>query len=97
MRDNHRGRHQARLERNHGRQADRRIRGVLHFAKKLGKEHVDNVCEVALKVGAPTYRFVKRYLEHHPPAQLTLRQVDPLIRQLTEYRDVVARLTKENA
>jgi transposase len=74
---------------------DRRIRGVLHLVKKHGKQHVDDVCEVALTVGAPTYRFVKKYLEHHPPVQLTLRQVDPLIRQLTEYRDVVARLTAQ--
>ena len=41
------------------------------------------------------YRFVRRYLERHPTAPLTLRQVDPLIRDLTHYRDVIARKTQE--
>jgi hypothetical protein len=38
---------------------------------------------------------VRRYLERHAPAPLTLRQVDPLIRELTHYRDVIARKTQE--
>jgi hypothetical protein len=42
-------------------------------------------------MGAPTYRFLRRYLERRPP--LTLRQVDPLIRQLTLYRDLIERKT----
>ena len=41
----------------------------------------------------PTYRFLRRYLERRPPAPLTLRQVDPLIRQLTLYRDLIDRKT----
>ena len=39
--------------------------------------------------------LVRRYLERHPAAPLTLRQVDPLIRDLTHYRDVIARKTQE--
>jgi hypothetical protein len=39
------------------------------------------------------YRFVRRYLERHP--QLSLRHVDPLIRELTEYRDLINLKTKE--
>jgi hypothetical protein len=39
------------------------------------------------------YRFVRRYLERRP--QLTLRHVDPLIRELTEYRDLINLKTKE--
>ena len=73
--------------------AQRRIRGVLRFAKQHGPEHVDNVCAIAIDAGAPTHRFVKTYLDHHPPVPLELKQVDPIIRQLIEYRDVVARLT----
>jgi hypothetical protein len=42
-------------------------------------------------MGAPTYRFLRRYLERRLP--LTLRQVDPLIRQLTLYRDLIDRKT----
>jgi len=41
----------------------------------------------------PTYRFLRRYLERQPPLALTLRQVDPLIRQLTLYRDLIDRRT----
>ena len=41
----------------------------------------------------PTYRFLRRYLERRPPVPLTLRQVDPLIRQLTLYRDLIDRKT----
>ena len=43
--------------------------------------------------GVPTYRFLRRYLERRLPAPLTLRQVDPLIRQLTLYRDLIDRKT----
>ena len=47
----------------------------------------------ALDLGVPTYRFLRRYLERRPPLPLTLRQVDPLIRQLTLYRDLIDRTT----
>ena len=49
--------------------------------------------EVALEAGACQYRFVRRYLERHPQAPLSLRQVDPLIRQLTLYRDLIDQKT----
>jgi hypothetical protein len=39
---------------------------------------------------------VRRYLERHPQLSLNLRQVDPLIRQLTWYRDFIEGKTKEN-
>jgi hypothetical protein len=39
------------------------------------------------------YRFVRRYLERRP--QLTLLQVDPLIRELVEYRDLINLKIKE--
>jgi hypothetical protein len=45
--------------------------------------------KAALELGAPTYRFVRNYLERRPPVPLSLRQVDPLIRQLTLYRDLI--------
>ena len=35
------------------------------------------------------YHFVRRYLEHNSQLPLSLRQVDPLIRQLTLYRDLI--------
>jgi hypothetical protein len=39
---------------------------------------------------------VRRYLERGPQLPLSLRQVDPLIRELTEYRDFIQRKTQEN-
>ena len=56
---------------------------------------VNDACAAALDLGVADYRFVRRYLERHAPVPLTLRQVDPLIRELTHYRDVIARKTQE--
>jgi len=71
----------------------RRILGVLSLAKKFGIAAVDDACAAALEMGVYEYRFVSRYLEHGP--QLTLRQVDPLIRELVHYRDLINQKTKE--
>jgi transposase len=71
----------------------RRMLGILSLAKKYGTAAVEDACAAALEIGMPEYRFVRRYLERGP--QLTLRQVDPLIRELTEYRDFVNLKTKE--
>ena len=49
--------------------------------------------KAALDLGVPTYRFLRRYLDRRPPLSLTLRQVDPLIRQLTLYRDLIDQKT----
>ena len=46
-----------------------------------------------LHLGVRQYRFVRRYLERHP--QLTLRQVDPLIRELVEYHDLISCLISD--
>ena len=71
----------------------RRIQGVLSLTKKYGLAAVEQACGVALEVGFPDYRLVRRYLERTPP--ITLRQVDPLIRQLTLYRDFIEHQTQE--
>jgi hypothetical protein len=42
----------------------------------------------------PTYRFVRRALEKRAPVPLTLKQIDPLIRELTHYRDLIDRRTE---
>ena len=86
-----RGMHQAR-----GEIAVRHILGVLSLAKKYGGATVDDACAAALEVGVCQYRFVRRYLERRPQMPLSLRQVDPLIRQLTLYRDFIQDKTKEN-
>ncbi len=85
----------AAIHRHDGEPGVRRILGVLTLVKKYGAAAVDDACAAALELSVATYRFVRRYLERHPPAPLTLRQVDPLIRDLTHYRAVIARKTQE--
>jgi transposase len=82
------------MHREHGEIAVRRILGVLSLAKKHGVASVDDACAAALEVGSCDYRFVRRYLERQPQLPLSLRQVDPLIRQLTLYRDLIENRTK---
>jgi transposase len=85
----------AAIHRRDGERGVRRILGVLALVKKYGATVVAGACAAALDLGVADYRFVRRYLERHAPAPLTLRQVDPLIRELTHYRDVIARKTQE--
>jgi transposase len=73
----------------------RRILGVLSLARRYGAPAVDDACAAALELDVPTYRFVRRYLERHPPVQLSLRRIDPLIRELTHYRSVINQLSQE--
>ena len=79
-----------------GETAVRRILGVLSLARKYGAAAVDQACAAALELDIYEYRFVRRYLERTPAAPVSLRQVDPLIRQLTLYRDLIDRRTQEN-
>jgi len=83
------------IERNEGPPGVRRILGMLALAKKHGVAAVDDAAKAALELGAPTYRFVRTYLERRPPLPLTVRQVDPLIRQLNLYRDFIEQKTGE--
>ena len=73
----------------------RRILGVLSLAKKFGTAATEDACAAALEMGVHEYRFVRRYLERGP--QLSLKQVDPLIRELVHYRDLINHRTKEQA
>ena len=67
----------------------RRIMGLTGLARKHGAALTDDGCAAALEVGLPAnpYGFVRRWLERRPA--LTLRQVDPIIRQLSLYRDLI--------
>ncbi len=73
----------------------RRMLGVLALAKKYGLAAVEDACAAALELGVHEYRFVRRYLERRPQAPLTLQQVDPLIRELTHYRDLIQQRIEE--
>lgn len=81
------------IHRTEGEVAVRRVLGVLALAKKHGPAVVDEAAQAALDLGAPSYRFLRRYLERRPPVPVSLRQVDPLIRQLTLYRDLIDKKT----
>jgi transposase len=78
-----------------GEPAIRRILGVLSLAKKQGVAAVEQACATALEMGVPDYRFVRRYLERGPQLPLTLRQIDPLIRELVQYRELIEQRTQE--
>src|SRR5712692_8347065 len=83
------------LHRRDGQTGVRRLLGVLSLVKKHGAAAVDDACAAALELQVADYRFVRRYLERHPAVPLTLRQVDPLIRDLTHYRAFIAHKTHE--
>jgi transposase len=79
-----------------GQTSIRRIFGMTALARKHGAALADDACAAALDSGLPAnpYRFVRLWLERKTP--LTLRQVDPIIRQLTLYRDLIDQKTQEN-
>ena len=85
------------IHRHDGAAGVRRILGVLSLAKKHGPDVVEQAANAALEFGFPTYRFVRRYLDRRPPPPLSLRQVDPLIRELTLYRDLINRRTGDSS
>ncbi|MGH7294399.1 MAG: IS21 family transposase, partial [Polyangiaceae bacterium] len=87
----------AEIHRRDGELGVRRIVGLLGLVKKHGHFAVDDACAMALDVGVPTYRFVRQYVERKSAPLAALKQIDPLIRDLTHYRDLIANRTKEPA
>ena len=81
------------MHREQGQTAVRRIQGLLSFQKKYGAARVDEACATALEMEISDFRFVRRYLERNLQPALSLRQVDPLIRQLSLYRDLIQERT----
>ena len=78
----------------HGQLGVRRVIGLCALAKRHGVLAVERAAQIALDAGALTYRAVKTYLARHPAPPIGLRQVDPLIRELSQYRDLVCRITE---
>ena len=72
-----------------GEVAVRRILGVLSLAKKYGRAAVDDACAAALEMGVPRIPLRAPLSGAQSATPLSLRQVDPLIRQLTLYRDLI--------
>lgn len=85
----------AAIHRDMGELGVKRILGVRSLLRRYGPIAVDDACAAALEMGVPEYRFVRRYLERQPRPPMALRQIDPLIRELTHYRDHINRMTKE--
>jgi len=71
----------------------RSIQGLLALAKRFGVSAAEEACATALELRIYEYRFVRRYLERRP--QPTLKQIDPLIRELIQYRDFINSKTQE--
>ena len=69
----------------------RRILGILSLVKQHGVQSIEPACAMALEMQLPTYAFVRRYVDRQPSLPMTLKQVDPLIRELTHYRDLIDR------
>ena len=78
-----------------GQVAIRRVQGVMAMAKRYGAATTDEACKLALEMGVHQYRFVRNYLEKNGALTNALQQVDPIIRQLDLYRDLIAEKTKE--
>lgn len=76
-----------------GEAADRGLLGTRALIKKHGAAVVDDACGALLELGLADYRSLRRYLDRRPPAPLSLSQVDPLIRSLTHYRDLINQRT----
>ena len=88
--------HQAAIHQAQEETALRHIQGILSFVRKYGAGPVELACAAALACESRDYRFVRRYLEHSPGPPVSLRQIDPLIRELTLYRDLIEERTKES-
>lgn len=74
----------------------RQIQGVLGLARRHGVALTDDACRTALDLGAIEYRFVRRYLDRRASALPSLKQIDPIIRELTYYRDLINARTGGN-
>lgn len=77
-----------------GEAAVRRLLGIRALLKKHGSTAVDDACAAMLELGIADYRPVRRYLERRQAPPLSLAQVDPLIRSLTHYRDLINQKTE---
>jgi hypothetical protein len=64
------------------------------MSERAGSQGITMRATIAVRAGRRG-RVMPRAARRHPAGSLTLRQVDPLIRELIHYRDVIARKTQE--
>lgn len=74
--------------------AIRKLQGMRSLIKKYGAPIVEESAAAILELGLCDYRALRRYLERRPTAPLSLAQIDPLIRQLTHYRELIDQKTE---
>ena len=74
----------------------RKLQGVRSLVKKYGSAAVDEASAALLELGLHDYRSLRRYLERKSTPPISLAQIDPLIRQLTHYRDLINQKTEGN-
>jgi hypothetical protein len=72
----------------------RKLLGMRSLVKKYGGAAVDEASGAVLDMGVCDYRALRRYLERRPAPPLSLAQIDPLIRQLSHYRELIDQKTK---
>ena len=72
----------------------RKLQGTRSLIKKYGAASVDEASAALLELGLCDYRSLRRYLDRRPAAPISLAQVNPLIRQLTHYRDLIDQKTQ---
>ena len=75
------------IHRHQGEAGIRRILGVLSLAKKFGVSAVEDACAAALELGV--LRIPLRPPLSGAPSPADAPQVDPLIRELIQYRDLI--------
>jgi transposase len=72
----------------------RKLLGMRSLVKKYGGAAVDEASGAVLDLGVSDYRALRRYLERRPAPPLSLAQIDPLIRQLSHYRELIDQKTE---
>ena len=72
----------------------RRLLGMRSLIKKYGHAAVDEASAAVLDLGLYDYRALRRYLERRPAPPLSLAQIDPLIRHLSHYRELIDQKTE---
>jgi hypothetical protein len=55
---------------------------------------VEDASAAPLELGLRDYRSLRRYLERRSAPPVSLAQIDPLIRQLSHYRDLINERTE---
>jgi transposase len=72
----------------------RKLLGMRSLVKKYGSAAVDEASSALLELRVYDYRALRRYLERRPAPPLSLAQIDPLIRQLSHYRELIDQKTE---